>query len=132
MDELTPDSEETQHLLQRVQAGDRQAFEQLFARYRSYLRQVITLRIDPRLRARVDPSDVVQETQLEVFRRLADYLQRQPMPFRLWLYKTACERLGKIREHHLEAGRRAVEREVSLPDQTSLEFAQRVVAVGST
>ena len=132
MDEVTPDSEETSRLLQQVQTGDRHAFEQLFARYRDYLHQVVALRIDPRLRARMDPSDVVQETQLEAFQRLADYLERRPMPFRLWLHRTACERLGKIREHHLEAGRRTVEREVALPNPSSLHFAQQLLAAGST
>ena len=66
------DSSETQRLLDRVRAGDRRAFDELFTRHRPYLRQVIGLRLDPQLRPRVDPSDVVQETQLEAFRRLED------------------------------------------------------------
>ena len=49
------------------------------------------------LRARVDPSDVVQEAQMEVVRRMDDYLKRRPMPFRLWLCKTAKERLLNLR-----------------------------------
>jgi RNA polymerase sigma-70 factor (ECF subfamily) len=92
MADVTPDSAETQRLLHQVCAGDASAFDALFARHRSYVRQVIELRLDPRLRARVDPSDVVQETQLDAFRRLPDYLERRPMAFRLWLRKTACER----------------------------------------
>src|SRR5438552_2320675 len=108
MAELTPDSERTCRLLDQVRQGDRQAFEQLLARHRPQLRQFIAQRLDPQLRARVDPSDVVQETQLEVHRRLDDYLERRPMPFRLWLRKTAYERLLMLRRQHIESRRRAV------------------------
>lgn len=48
------------------------------------------------------------------------------MPFQLWLQKTAHERLIKVREHHREAARRSVDREVPLPDQTSLELFRRL------
>jgi RNA polymerase sigma-70 factor (ECF subfamily) len=132
MDEITPDSAETRDLLQQARAGDRKAFELLFARYRPYLRQLIALRLDSRLRPRVDPSDVVQDTQLEAFRRLGDFLQRHPMPFRVWLRKTACERLLKLREFHLEAIKRSAHREVPLPDRSSLLLAQQLLAAGST
>ncbi len=90
------------------------------------------MRLDPKVRPRVDPSDVVQETQLEAFRRLADYLERQPMPFRLWLRKTAYERLLMVQRHHLRAARRAVGREVGLPDRSSLQLIQQLLAHGST
>jgi RNA polymerase sigma-70 factor (ECF subfamily) len=132
MDELTPDPAETQRLLDQVRAGDRLAFELLFVRHRPFLHRIIELRLDPRLRARVDPSDIVQETQLEAFRRLADYLKRQPMPFRLWLRKTACERLLMAQRQHIGAARRAVGREVPLPDASSLQLAQQLMAGGST
>lgn len=132
MDDPSSDPAAIERLLQRAQSGDRKAFEDLFARYRPFLRQVIALRLDPRLRPRIDPSDVVQETHLEAFRRLQDYLRRQPMPFRLWLRQTACERLLKLHEHHVTAGRRSVQREVSLPDRSSLLLAQHFLAAGST
>jgi RNA polymerase sigma-70 factor (ECF subfamily) len=80
---LEADSAQTRRLLERAQAGDAGAAEQLLARHRPLLRQVVALRLDVRLRARVDPSDMVQEAQLDAF-RLADYLRRRPMPFRLW------------------------------------------------
>lgn len=132
MDTPLPDSSETDRLLARVRAGDDRAFDQLFARHRPYLRQVIGLRLDPRMRPRLDPSDVVQETQLEAFRRLSDYLDRQPMPFRLWLRKTACERLLMLQRRHLGAARRAVGREVDLPEQSSLQLARQFLARGSS
>jgi RNA polymerase sigma-70 factor (ECF subfamily) len=131
MDDPTPDTAETRGLLEQARAGDRRAFEQLFAQHRAYLRQSIALRLDPRVRPRVDPSDVVQETQLEAFTRLADYLERRPMPFRLWLRKTAHERLLKVHRHHA-ADRRSVAREVPLPEQSSLFLARQLLAGGST
>src|SRR5262245_10427971 len=132
MDSNPSDSLETQNLLERARQGDRQAFEQLFARYRSYLCRVVELRIDPQLRLRIDPSDVVQDAQLEAFRRLADYLERQPMPFRLWLHKTVSERLARLRRDHVETARRSVKREVGRSDEASLSLLQGLMAHGST
>ncbi len=132
MDDLTPDSAETQLLLQRARAGDRSAFEQLFAGHRAYLRQVIDLRLDDRLRRRVDPSDIVQDAHLEAFRRLDDYLERRPMAFRLWLRKTAQERLLMAQRRHLGAARRAADREIPLPEGSSLQLVRPFLATGST
>ena len=132
MADLRPDSAETQSLLHQAQAGDRQAFEQLFASHRAYLRQMVELRLDPKLRARVDPSDVVQETNMEAFRRLGAYLKQRPMPFRLWLRQIAYDHTLKARRHHLGTARRAAGREVSLPEHSSLLLAQQLVAAGST
>jgi RNA polymerase sigma-70 factor (ECF subfamily) len=125
---VQPDSAETQTLLLQAHTGDRRAFEELFARHRDSLRWAIEIRLDAKLRARVDPSDVVQETHLEAYQRLADYLERRPMPFRLWLRKTAYERLLKIQRHHLKTARRAVSREVPLPEQSSLLLADQLLA----
>ncbi len=132
MTDPAPDSTETRGLLAQAQGGDRQAFERLFARHRPYLQQIVEIRLDARIRARVDPSDVVQETQLEAYRRLPDYLARRPMPFRLWLRKTAQDRLGVVRRQHVEAGRRAVGREVPLPEQSSLLLARPFMGDAST
>src|SRR5262249_17783475 len=132
MDAVQPDSAETQTLLLKAHKGDRQAFEELFTRHRAGLRWSIELRLDCKIRARGDPSDVVQETHLEVYRRLPDYLERRPMPFRLWLRKTAYERLLKIQRHHVKTARRAVGREVPLPEQSSILLANQLLATGPT
>jgi RNA polymerase sigma-70 factor (ECF subfamily) len=132
MAEITPDSTVTERLLEQAQGGDRRAFERLFDRHRSYLLEVIASRLDPKLHARVDSSDVVQEAQLEAYRRLPDYLVRRPMPFRLWLRKTAQERLLMVRRQHLQAQARSLCREVPLPERSSLLLAQPFLAAGST
>ena len=130
MSDVKPDSAVTRELLQGISASDASAFERLFARHRAFIRRVIQVRLDAKLKARVDPSDVVQETQLEALRRLPDYLARRPMPFRLWLIKTAHERLIVARRRHVDAARRAVGREEPLPDHSSLLVAGRLFATG--
>jgi RNA polymerase sigma-70 factor (ECF subfamily) len=132
VDELTPDSAETIDLLEEVRAGRRPALDQLLVRHRPDLLQFVELRMDPKMRGRLDASDVVQDAQLEVYRRLADFLDRRPMPFHVWLRKTAYERLLMARRQHVEAAQRAVGRERRLPDRSSLLFARRILARGST
>jgi RNA polymerase sigma-70 factor (ECF subfamily) len=129
---ITPDTTETRNLLAGADGGDRQAVEKLFQQHRTYLRQVVAMRMDPQMTARVDPSDIVQDTQLEALRRLPDYLARRPMPFRLWLIKTAHERLIVARRRHVEADCRAVGREEALPDKSSLLLAGRIFASDPT
>src|SRR5262249_51331906 len=132
MVEAKPDSSETLRLLERIQVGECEAFEELFARHRPWLRHLVALRLDPQLRARLDPSDVVQEAHLEAFRRLSDFLGRRPMPFRLWLRKTLMERLRMLERQHLEASRRAVGRELPLPDSSSVPLAQQLAGTDPT
>lgn len=131
MHEPDPDSGETLRLLERIRAGS-PAFDALFERHRGLLRQAVALRFDPVLRARVDPSDVVQEAHMEAFRRLPDYLARQPMPFRLWLWKMAQERLIMARRKHVIASCRAVGHELPLPSRSSVTLAQHVLASGGS
>ena len=110
MDEPTPDSAETRGLLEEARKGDRLGFDRLLARHRPDLLQFVALRMDRKLRGRLDPSDVVQDAHLEVYRRLGDFLDRRPMPFHIWLRKTAYERLLMARRQHVEAAQRAVRR----------------------
>jgi RNA polymerase sigma-70 factor (ECF subfamily) len=132
MSSLAADSAETQRLLERARAGEPEATDRLLDRHRPYLRRLVELRLDPRMRARVDPSDVVQEAQMEALRRLDGYLRQPPMPFRLWLRQIAYDRLLMLHRHHVAAARRAVGRDVPLPDRSSLQLARQLLAAGST
>lgn len=127
MSEVKPDSDDTLELLNELRQGQ-PAFDRLFVRHRAALRASVGLRFDPALRGRLDPSDVVQDTQLEAFRRLPEFLQRQPMPFRLWLRKMAYERLIMMRRKHLGASCRAVGNELPLPEQSSVMLANNLLA----
>jgi RNA polymerase sigma-70 factor (ECF subfamily) len=132
MQQTRADSEETRRLLGEVAAGDPQALGLLLTRHGPFLQRFVELRLDPRLRARFDPADVVQEAQLQAVRRLPRYLERPVMPFRLWLRQLALDRLLNLRRDHAAAARRSVEREVALPEGSAAEFARQLLTAGST
>jgi RNA polymerase sigma-70 factor (ECF subfamily) len=132
MDCAKPDTGDTECLLQRAEAGDEQAFQDLFARHRAYLHQVVAMRLDPRIRSRLDASDVVQEAQADAFQRFGDFVRRRPMAFRLWLRKTACERLLMMQRQHRRVGKRTVDREVGIPEGSAVDLVQRLFVRDST
>jgi RNA polymerase sigma-70 factor (ECF subfamily) len=132
MAELAQDSAETQRLLEQARAGTAGAVDRLLERHRAYLSRFVGLRLCPQLRTRVDPSDVVQEAQMEAVRRLDGYLRDAPLPFRLWLRRIAQDRLLMLRRRHHGAGRRAVTREAAWQDEPSLAFARQLLASGTS
>jgi RNA polymerase sigma-70 factor (ECF subfamily) len=123
-----PDSEQ---LLDAAAHGDADARGRLLERHRDRLRRMIAVRLDRRLAARVDPSDVVQDTLADAAARLDGYLRERPLPFYPWLRRLAEERLADAHRAHVRAGRRSVVREerAGLPAESALELAERLVAV---
>src|SRR5215813_8585225 len=128
MDPPSADSAVTQRLLEQARAGEQAARALLVARHRAFLRRIISLRIDPGIRARIDASDLVQEVQIEVLRRLDAYLAKPAAPFRLWLRGLARERALQQRKHHRVTLKRSVEREVHLPEDTSVELGKALLS----
>jgi RNA polymerase sigma-70 factor (ECF subfamily) len=133
MPTLDPSTEE---LLNQAQRGDGSAVEALFARNRDRLRCMVRLHLDARVAGRVDPSDVIQEALLEASQKLAEYLVKRPIPFYPWLRQLAWEKLVKLHEKNLRAGKRSVLREEGpvqqLPDDSALDLARRLAGAGSS
>jgi RNA polymerase sigma-70 factor (ECF subfamily) len=130
MPKVEPDSAQTCRLLEQVGRGDQAALEQLLVRHRPEMHKFVDWHLDPRLRARADPSDVVQEAQLEMTRRINEFLRRRPMPFHLWARRTAYQRLLNLRRDHQQRARRSVAREVAWPQRSSLLLAKPLVQGG--
>jgi RNA polymerase sigma-70 factor (ECF subfamily) len=127
---------DTDQLLDRASHGDGAARQELLIRHRQRLRKLIALRLDRRLAARVDPSDVVQEALADADRKLADYMRERPLPFYPWLRQIAVERVAKLHRRHLHAGKRNARREepgvLNLPDESALQLAGRLLAPDSS
>jgi RNA polymerase sigma-70 factor (ECF subfamily) len=130
---MAADQADTEELLDRAGRGDDEARQRLLTRHRDRLRQMITVRLDRRLAARLDPSDIVQEALADAAGGLDDYLRDRPVPFYPWLRRFAWERLVELNRRHLQARRRSVAREerldlMHLPDQSARALAERLLA----
>ena len=124
--------DETRLLVERARAGDRQVLGELFGRHRDRLLRMIRLRLDRRLRDRVDCSDVVQEVHVEAVQRLDRYLSDPAMPFFLWLRFLTVQKVQQHHRRHLGAEQRDVRAEVRLspgplPGATSAAIAEQVL-----
>jgi len=104
----------TEELLQRAAEGDDSARQELLMQYSDRLKAMIRLRLNRRLRGRLDPSDVLQEAFLDVTKRLDECLQDPPKSFFLWLRKVTVTKLTEIHRHHLDVQARDAEREISI------------------
>jgi RNA polymerase sigma-70 factor (ECF subfamily) len=121
----------THELIDRARHGDQAARQQLLEHYREYLRRMVAVRLDRRVAARVDASDVVQETLVEAARRLDDYLRDRPLPFYGWLRALAGERVIDAHRRHVTARRRSVtleHRDPDLPDASADVLVERLFA----
>jgi RNA polymerase sigma-70 factor (ECF subfamily) len=120
-------SEQTEELLDRLRGSrpdsangrpsksNDQILGELFTLYRERLWRMLCIRLDRRLASRVSPDDVLQETYLDVARRIGEFLNDPAVPFYVWLRFLTIQRMLMIQRAHLGAQRRDVSLEVSMP-----------------
>jgi RNA polymerase sigma-70 factor (ECF subfamily) len=132
---VTPDVDDVA-LLDEAAKGNAAAQAELLLLHQNRLRQMIAVRMDPRLAPRIDPSDVVQETLAQAVQQLPEYLRKRPLPFYPWLRQLAWKRLVDLHRRHVRAGKRSVRREeyrpAAWPDESALGLAARLLAKGSS
>lgn len=118
-------------------SGDPDAVDVVLERFRGRIARMLTVRMDPRLRGRLDASDVIQDTYLEVHNRIGDYRRRSDMPFFLWVRFLAGQKLTQMHRKHLGADRRDARRELpealrQVPGATTATLAGALVSSGVT
>ncbi len=129
---MTTEAADDSALLQRAAAGDQEALSDLFARYRDRLKRMIHLRLSRRLQGRVDDSDILQESYLEIARQLPEYAAEPRLPLFLWLRHMTGLKLVEVHRRHLGTQARDAEREISLhrgglPEADSMSLAAQLL-----
>ena len=93
MSETDPEIEK---LEQRARAGDTDALAALFDEYQPRLRRMIDLRMDRRVQARVNTSDVLQDAYIDLVDQLGNYIKDPKLPFFIWMRRLTGQRLMKF------------------------------------
>lgn len=102
--------------LERARRGDEGALPELIRAHEPRLLRMVGLRMDPSLRARLDPADVVQEASVEALRRFPEWCAQSELSFHLWLRLVTAQALAQIHRRHLGAHMRDALREVRGPE----------------
>jgi RNA polymerase sigma-70 factor (ECF subfamily) len=115
-----------------LRSSDRRALAALFDRYRARLHRMVDLRLHPRLRARLDASDVLKEAYLDVAGDLDTYLAGPKLPPLLWLRLHVGRRLTALHRQHLGTRTRDAGQEISLyrgalPEASSAALASMIL-----
>jgi len=101
---------------------------------RPQLMAYIQRQLGSRLRQKVEPEDIFQETSIDALRRLEEFSQLEREPFG-WLCQIAEHRLIDAHRRFFQSQKRAGEREVSIDgprDDDGGRFAELLVASMTT
>lgn len=104
-------------LLTMARQGDTQAVGQLFEIYRQYLKLLAHMEIDQRFQAKIDPSDIVQETFLEAHRDFGKFRGTTERELMAWLRQILAGNLTDHVKRYYGAQRRDVRMERSVQDE---------------
>lgn len=130
------DSTETQILIKDARGGDDQAVRRLLVLYHPRLKARLLRQMDPVMRSKIEPEDILQQVYLETFRAIGQFEYQGPDSFLRWMYAILDRKL--IDEHRaMRAERRDVRREVkqaSAPSgqTTYIDLLARITAGGTT
>ena len=101
----------TQHLVTLAKEGDQPAIEQLCRVYGERIRRIIRLRIDRKLRPKIDSVDVVQDALILALAGLKNFTYRDEGDFLRWLSRIAENKLRDILDK-FHADKRDIRREI--------------------
>lgn len=110
--------------------GAKLDFAELSQAYVGYLKLLARSQLDAQLRARISPSDVVQETLLEAHRAFAGFRGQTQGELLAWLRRILVNNLATAVEHHMLAAKRDVRRDISL-DHISRSLERSTACLGA-
>ncbi len=92
-------------LVRQAVAGDAKALKLLLLDLHGSLCDRLRLKIPANMTRLVDAEDIVQETLIEVFRRIRTFKTQGPGSFSRWVSAVALSRLRNVIAHHRTAKR---------------------------
>lgn len=92
-------------LIAQARAGRVDALGELCGLYRNYMRMVVRTGLGPKLRERVELSDVVQETLVEVIRQFPQFTGQNEAALVGWLRRLVGQKLADLGRYHSRAKR---------------------------
>jgi RNA polymerase sigma-70 factor (ECF subfamily) len=101
-------------VLHTARSGCEATVWDLLALCRDYLLQVAADRLDPALRAKANPSDLVHETLLEAYRDFAAFRGHSEAEWLGWLRRMLVHNLANFERRYFGTAMRQARREVSL------------------
>jgi RNA polymerase sigma-70 factor (ECF subfamily) len=111
---MLPDHDSVADLLAQARAGDGPARERLFARCRDYLGFAARARVEGWLQAKVDTSDLIQQTLLEAHRGFGRFQGGTEAEWLAWLRRILDHNAADFVRRYRGTGKRQVGREVPL------------------
>jgi len=129
MDRIMNDSPENERRL--LSEGGQTALASLFSKYRDRLERVVSFRLDPRIRGRIDASDILQEAYLQAADRLPAFLETADISFFVWLRQQTLQTLIDVHRREFRQ-KRDVNREIHFASTgtsggTSISIAQFLI-----
>ncbi|HVS40561.1 MAG TPA: sigma-70 family RNA polymerase sigma factor [Gemmataceae bacterium] len=100
--------------IEAARAGSASALGRLLEACRPLLLVIAERELDADLRAKVSPSDLVQETFLGGFPAFSRFIGETEEEVRAWLFRILHNKLADLRDHYQQAAKRQVSREHSL------------------
>jgi RNA polymerase sigma-70 factor (ECF subfamily) len=105
------DNHKSQHLVALAKEGDGAALNQLCSVYGERVRRIIRLRLDRKLRPKLDSVDIVQDALVSALGGLKDFTYKNEGDFLRWLCRIAENRLYDILDK-FHADKRNVHKEI--------------------
>jgi RNA polymerase sigma-70 factor (ECF subfamily) len=124
---------EQAEIVAALKSDGHQALATYFETVKPRLKQIVKFRLDQRLGGRVSDSDVIQETYVRAAKRIDSFLEKEDMPFFVWLRLEVSQKLQEIHRYHFGAEKRDARKEANLyqnnnTGQTSIALAAHLVA----
>ena len=99
------------NIIERLKAGGEEALNEYFANNRAQLRKFVDRQIQPKLGARVDGSDIMQDAFIRATQQFEKYIRDPKISAFNWLKRVCQQALMRTFEQHIETAKRSITQE---------------------